>query len=120
MRVELSLPVECFAVDGQGVSGPAIRATLVDLSAGGARMVLDGPVPLGAALRLHVVSEEPPLTVSVLGTTVRSMRRDTGGFDVGVQFVALATEQRVALTRFVLSHARATGQRSAPVGSSAG
>lgn len=115
MRVELSLPVDCFAVDAQGVSGPAIRATLVDLSAGGARLLLDGPVPLGAAMRLQITCAEPSLAISVLGTAVRSLRREAGGFDLGVRFVALPQEQRVALTRFVLAHARATGQRSAPV-----
>lgn len=115
MRVELALQVECFAVDAQGVSGPAVKATLVDLSAGGARVGLDGPVPLGAAIRLNVSSEQPPLSVTLLATVVRCHRRESGGFDVGVQWVALTPDQRVSLTRFVLSHAKRTGTGSSVV-----
>ena len=119
MRVELALQVECFAVDAQGVSGPAVRATLLDLSAGGARVGLDGPVPLGAAMRLQVETGQPPLSVSLLSTVVRCHRRESGGFDVGVQWVALTPEQRVQLTRFVLSHARRTGAGSTVVAGAA-
>jgi c-di-GMP-binding flagellar brake protein YcgR len=115
MRVELSLPVECFAIDGKGVAGPAVRAGLSDLSGGGARLSLDGPIALGAAMRIALRCDEPAVDLALLCTVVRCTRRDAGGFDVGVQFVALPPAERVALTRFVLARARATGQRSETV-----
>lgn len=115
MRVELMLPVECFAIDQKGIAGPAVRAELHDVSGGGARLALDGPVALGAAMRIALRCDEPPVDLALLATVVRCNRRDTGGFDIGVQFVALPAPERVALTRFVLARARATGQRSGAV-----
>jgi c-di-GMP-binding flagellar brake protein YcgR len=90
----------------------AVTGETVDLSAGGAGIVCDLYVPLGAQLLLGLYLEDGPL---MLGARVRYRRRDRDGrWRYGVRFSSWPGDARARLTRQVLRSAAVANGEGQP------
>jgi PilZ domain len=112
LRAAVRLGVLVVREDDQEGHSAAAGET-ADLSAGGAGIVCDLYLPLGARLLLGLCLEDGPL---MLGARVRYRRRDPDGrWRYGVRFSSWPDDARARLTRQVLrSAAAANGEDEAP------
>ena len=85
----VSLDCEAQVSVGERLVYPA---RLVDIGLGGARLILEGSVPLGdeLLLTLHLPDEGPPALLSALA--VRGRRSEGSKRELGVAFMGLEPE----------------------------
>jgi c-di-GMP-binding flagellar brake protein YcgR len=110
VRVALEMASSCSFLDASGLPKNVSQVTILDLSAGGAKIQTREPLVPGAPVRLHVHGEDPAIDVNVLARALRVDRQADGSVAAGLEFVALQPPDRVQLTRFVLTAARKSGQ----------
>ncbi len=108
VRVDVGLPGACNVVDPRGNPTGTIGARVVNLSAGGAYVLVDEPLHVGASVRVRLASFQPILALDPSARVVRVDRID-GRHGAALQFVDHAAEDIVTLTRFVLASARPVG-----------
>jgi hypothetical protein len=109
-RFEGDAPAECYSEDGH------IPGRLIDASAAGVGMVLDGPLPVGAKpallLELQDAAGEPHEVAAQV--EVRSCREAEGDYLVGATITEIDPAARMRLMEWcyvVCSHERLRGRR---------
>jgi c-di-GMP-binding flagellar brake protein YcgR len=107
-RSGLDLEATCLQLDELGVPDSGARARVVELSAGGARIVLDRPLEPGSRLVLRLELEgviDLPAIATVVGArpagTAGQGAGAAEGFECGLRFEALDAERKALLARFV-------------------
>jgi len=109
VRIQLCVvPERVCLLDAEGESEP-IPALMLDLSAGGTRLRLDRPLPIGERLQLSfsIPGWSAPITTRA---DVRRCQRvehaDPPRWDIGCQFVDLGQREADQIVRFVFSRQR--------------
>ncbi|NPV88220.1 PilZ domain-containing protein [Coprothermobacteraceae bacterium] len=105
------LPVRDFPKDNWAywdvTAADALDATVVDISAGGARIALKQPVAVREKLLLRVTLPEPKATELLLRAIVRRVEKDARDVvQSGVEFVDVSNKEQDALIRAVLHRQR--------------
>jgi c-di-GMP-binding flagellar brake protein YcgR len=113
-RVLAEVPAVLHAAHG-GALGPPLSATVLDLSASGARVVVHDPILPRSAVCLRIGEGGDTLELSAEATVVRLDRPTPGSVTVALEFTTLDLRARIALSRSVLRLARDLGQGSDPI-----
>lgn len=82
-----------------------------DISAGGALLVMAGPVSRGRNIQIEIVWTDPVLSLSLEGRIVRVVVSE-GGVEVSVEFQRADWKQGLEIVRWVLKEAKRTNQMS--------
>jgi len=109
VRVSVMFPVYVRPYDIKGILGSRINATVVDLSAGGVRIVL--PDPLWEGLIVELALQIPDMGERIcVGTVIRATENPNAGpaalYAAGVQFTEISEIVRRDITRFVFNTQR--------------
>ena len=94
----------------------SVTASVRDISAGGALLVMAGPVSRGRNIQIEIVWTDPVLSLSLEGRIVR-VAAGEDGLEVSVEFERADWKQRLEIVRWVLKEAKRTNQMSDPVAS---
>ena len=102
-RLAVSLPVErASLLDVDGDVAASLSATVLDISVGGARLVVNEPIALGDLIDFAVALGDPPWRLEARGVVIHALQRGRGGsYRVGVQFIDLSSLQERRLARFI-------------------
>lgn len=117
-RADLGIEATCLQLDRNGTPAWGARARVVELSAGGARVIVEAPVEQGTrlVLRLELVDT---IDLPAIATVVRIYGEGHDGRQercvCGLRFEFLDQEQKALLARFVFQTAggRARTDRAA-------
>lgn len=120
LRTELSLPADCIVLDEAGITARTHDVTVLDLSAGGARIEATEALMPGMSIRLMLKHDDPEIDTTPLARILRTAPTPDGTHIAAMEFVGLDTNDRVAITRFVLITARRSGQGATPIHDQAG
>jgi c-di-GMP-binding flagellar brake protein YcgR len=107
LRVAMTMPMD-YQVALDGRFGRQRQGLLQDLSGGGCLLMLNEEVHYGAILRVQVSMEEYGL-MEVMGRVVRATpaeRRQSGRWQVAVEFYPIAERDRDRLVKFVFNKHR--------------
>ena len=109
VRVSVMFPVYVRPYDSKGILGTRINATVVDLSAGGVRIVL--PEPLWEGLVVEMAMQIPRMGERMCaGKVIRATDNPSAGsaaqYAAGVQFTEISEIVRRDITRFVFDTQR--------------
>ena len=109
VRVSVMFPVYVRPYDHKGILGTRINATVVDLSAGGVRIVL--PEPLWEGLHVELALQIPEVGERMCaGKVIRATENPQAGlaalYAAGVQFTEISEIVRREITRFVFNTQR--------------
>ena len=89
----------------------SVTASVRDISAGGALLVIPGPVSRGRNIQIEIVWTDPVLSLSLEGRIVRVAAREDG-VEVSVEFQGADWKQGLEIVRWVLKEAKRTNQMS--------
>ena len=102
-RLAVSFPVErasLFDVDGDVVA--SLSATVLEISIGGARLVVNKPIAPGDLIDFAVALGDPPWRLEARALAVHAFQRRRGGsYHVGAHFIDLSSLQERRLSRFI-------------------
>jgi hypothetical protein len=101
VRVPTELAAPAFLFD---LAHPFV-ARVLDLSAGGAMIEADRPLPRGGRVRLRLRADDPGLDMAVLAVVVRQCP-ERGANVCAIRFDELAQPRQVEIVRYVLCEMR--------------
>lgn len=89
----------------------SVTASVRDISAGGALLVMAAPVSRGRKIQIEIVWTDPALSLLLDGRIVRVAAPEDGG-EVSVEFQRADWKQGLEIARWVLKEAKRTNQMS--------
>jgi c-di-GMP-binding flagellar brake protein YcgR len=99
LRIVAALPAVVHPVRPDGELGPPLSATVLDLSAGGSRVVVHAPVLPGSSVCLRVGEGTDELALSATAAVVWRDRPAEGLVTIGLRFTGLGPRARADLSR---------------------